>query len=184
MALAPGTHFVGPDRGTLRVHTYRDGMAQKIGHDLIFDVGDWEATVVVDDEGAPTAVALQADPRSLQVLEGRRGVKPLTDRDRDEIQTTIAEKILRGQSIGFESSGADLADGRLEVRGELTIAGRARSVSFELELSGDGRVIGTLPVIQSQWGIKPYRAFMGALKVRDDVEVVLDATLPSSEAPL
>ena len=60
------------------------------------------------------------------------------------------------------------------------MAGSSRSVSFELELSGDGRVTGTLPVIQSQWGIKPYRAFMGALKVRDDVEIVLDAYLPSS----
>jgi polyisoprenoid-binding protein YceI len=159
-------------------------MAQKVGHDLIINVGDWEATVVVDDWGAPTAVALQADPRSLQVLEGRRGAKPLTDRDRADIQTTIVEKILRGQSIVFESSGTELADGRLQVRGELTIAGSARSVTVELELSRDGRVIGTLRVIQSQWGIKPYRAFMGALKVRDDVEVVLDANLPSSEAPL
>jgi hypothetical protein len=35
-----------------------------------------------------------------------------------------------------------------------------------------------LPVTQSEWGIKPYRALMGALKVRDTVEVVLDASLP------
>jgi hypothetical protein len=33
-------------------------------------------------------------------------------------------------------------------------------------------------VTQSEWGIKPYRAFMGALKVRDTVEIVLDARLP------
>ena len=63
---------------------------------------------------------------------------------------------------------------------EQHVATCRRHRGLELELSGDGRVTGTLPVIQSQWGIKPYRAFMGALKVRDDVEIVLDAWLPSS----
>ena len=33
---------------------------------------------------------------------------------------------------------------------------------------------------QSEWGIKPYRGLMGALKVRDTIEVVLDVTLPST----
>jgi hypothetical protein len=32
---------------------------------------------------------------------------------------------------------------------------------------------------QSQFGIKPFKAFMGALKVRDDVEVELEVPLPS-----
>jgi polyisoprenoid-binding protein YceI len=39
MGLRPGTPTVAPDSGTLRVHTYREGMAQKVGHDLIIDVG-------------------------------------------------------------------------------------------------------------------------------------------------
>jgi hypothetical protein len=38
-------------------------------------------------------------------------------------------------------------------------------------------VTGTIPVTQTAWGIKPYRGLMGALKVRDDVEVVVDARL-------
>jgi hypothetical protein len=33
-------------------------------------------------------------------------------------------------------------------------------------------------VRQSDWGIKPYSALFGALKVRDEVEVSLDGTLP------
>jgi hypothetical protein len=32
-------------------------------------------------------------------------------------------------------------------------------------------------VTQSEWGIKPYRGMMGALKVRDTVEVVIDVAL-------
>jgi hypothetical protein len=34
-------------------------------------------------------------------------------------------------------------------------------------------------VTQSEWGIKPYKAMMGVLKVRDDVDIVLDVALPA-----
>jgi polyisoprenoid-binding protein YceI len=180
VALAQGTHELGPESGTLRVHTYREGMAQKIGHDLIIDVRQWQATVEIEAGGAPTAIVINVDSTSLEVREGLRGVKPLTDKDRAEIRSNIEQKVLSREPITFRSSAAELTDGRLAVRGELTIAGRSRPVAFELQLSDDGRLTGTLPVTQSEWGIKPYRAFMGALKVRDAVDVVLDVALPTS----
>jgi polyisoprenoid-binding protein YceI len=179
MALSPGTHNLGPDSGTMEVHTYREGLGKKVGHDLIIEVEQWEATVEVAPDGAPSAVTLEADARSLQIREGLHGVKPLSDKDRSEIRKNIDEKILGGQPISFRSSSVEGGEGRLTVQGELTIAGMTRPATFELDLAGDGRVSCTLPVIQSEFGIKPYRAFMGALKVRDDLEVVLDVRLPS-----
>ncbi len=164
----------------LQVRTYREGVAQKVGHDLIIDVERWEATAEVGEDGTLSAVRVNADPRSLRVREGLRGVRPLTDKDRADIRKTIDEKILRGQPIVFRSSVVDLADGALTVRGELDLAGTTRSTSFELDMAADGRIGGTLPVTQSEWGIKPYRGLMGALKVRDTIEVVIDVTVPSS----
>jgi len=179
MGLRPGTHEFGRDSGTLQVCTFREGVAQKIGHDLIIDVERWEAKVEVGHDGTPSAVRLEADARSLHVREGLHGVKPLSDKDRAEISKTIDEKILGGQPIAFRSIALERHDGRLTVQGDLTMAGTTRPASFEMDLTEDGRVSGTLPVTQSEWGIKPYRGFMGALKVRDTVEVVLDAALPS-----
>ena len=46
--------------------------------------------------------------------------------------------------------------------------------------TADGRVRGTVPVTQRYWGIKPYRGMMGALMVRDTIEIVLDVPLPSN----
>jgi hypothetical protein len=46
-------------------------------------------------------------------------------------------------------------------------------------VGADGRVTGTAQLLQSEWGIKPYRGLMGALKVRDSVEVVFDGVLPT-----
>jgi polyisoprenoid-binding protein YceI len=179
VALRAGSHTVGGDHGTLQVRTYREGVAQKVGHDLILEVEQWEATAEVREDGTLSAVQLEADARSLQVREGLRGLKPLTDKDRGDIRKTIDEKILGGLPIVFRSSAVEPGGGALTVRGELELAGTRRPASFELTAEAAGRVHGTLPVTQSDWGIKPYRGMMGALKVRDTVEVVLDVRLPA-----
>ncbi len=71
------------------------------------------------------------------------------------------------------------ADGPLLVDGRLTMAGETRPITAQLDVDADGRVSGTIPLVQSDWGIKPYRGLMGALKVRDGLEIVLDAHLPA-----
>ena len=147
-------------------------MAAKAGHDLILEVTRWDATV---DGRRYRAVELDADPRSIEVREGLRGVKPLTDRDRREIRKTIDAKVLGGEPIRFRSSDVrrDAPAASLTVEGELTMAGRTRPATVRLALE-DGALRGTISLTQSAWGIKPYRGLMGALKVRDDVEVVID----------
>ncbi|MBN1530134.1 MAG: YceI family protein [Thermoleophilaceae bacterium] len=179
MGFRAGTHRVGGDVGTLQVRTYREGLAQRAGHDLILDVAHWDAEAEVRGDGTLTAVRLEADPRSLEVREGLHGVKALTDRDRAGILRTIDERILAGRPIAFRSTAVEAGTGGLTVRGELELAGTRRPATFELSRAANGRLRGTLPVTQSEWGIKPYRGMMGTLKVRDTVEVVLDVPLPS-----
>ena len=38
----------GPDNASMHVHTYREGVAAKVGHDLIIEVTRWDATVGED----------------------------------------------------------------------------------------------------------------------------------------
>ena len=174
-----GTHNIGPANGSLQVKTYRAGMAQKAGHDLVIDVTSWSATVNVDGDSTFT-VELNADPTSLQVRDGQGGAKPLSDKDRQEIRKNIDNKVLKGQAITFRSTQASSnGAGPASMSGEVTMAGTTRPVTFELQIDPDGRVTGTVPLTQSEWGIKPYTALMGALKVRDDVEVLIDARLPA-----
>jgi polyisoprenoid-binding protein YceI len=159
---------LGPDNASLLVLTYREGVAAKVGHDLVLEVTRWEATV------EPDSVALEVDPRSLAVREGRRGVKPLTDRDRDEIRRNIEDKVLRGQPIAFRSRAVRREGAHLTVDGDLTIGATTRPIAARLDVEGE-RAAGTIPLTQSAWGIKPYRGLMGALKVRDELEVAIDA---------
>jgi polyisoprenoid-binding protein YceI len=178
MPVAPGTHELGPADGRIEVHTFREGIAQKVGHDLIMDLNDWRASVEVSPAGELESVAFEADPRSLSVREGLGGVKPLTDSDRAEIKGTIERKVLGTETISFNSDSIDTVGG-LTVRGRVQIAGHTRPESFELILGEDGRASGRISIVQSEFGIKPYRGLMGALKVRDEVEIGLDLRLPA-----
>jgi polyisoprenoid-binding protein YceI len=180
MALPTGTHELGPGNASLQVRTYREGVAAKAGHDLIIEVTRWDATVTVADEPAGWSIELNADPRSLEVREGLRGVKPLTDKDRVEIRKNIDGKILGGHPIRFRSGEVRPVDdgGALAVDGELQMAGASGPLTARLSVDEHGAVSGTIPLTQTAWGIKPYRGLMGALKVRDEVEIVVTAQLP------
>jgi len=154
-------------------------MAQKVGHDLVIDVTSWSATVTVDGDSQCT-VELNADPRSLEVSSGTGGAKALSDKDKADIRKNIDNKVLKGEAITFRCEGVSLnGAGTAPVSGEVAMAGTTRPVSFEVEIGADGQVKGNVPLKQSEWGIKPFTAMMGALKVKDEVEVVLDARLPT-----
>jgi polyisoprenoid-binding protein YceI len=140
----------------------------------VLEVTRWQATLDGD------RVTLTADPHSLRVREALHGVKPLTDRDREEILRTVDKKVLQGEPITFTGAVIEQGD-HLDVDGDLTIAGTRRRKRTGVTLAG-GRAIATIPLRQSEWDIEPYRGLMGALRVRDEVEVVLDVRLPQRPA--
>ena len=117
---------------------------------------------------------------SLVVREGTGGLKPLTDRDKREIAVT-ARKVLaadRHPEATFSAAGFAAAAGGGEISGTLTLAGRSRPIRLQVSESGSGSYQATASVVQTQFGIKPYSGFLGALKVRDAVEVRAEVALP------
>ena len=176
MAIEAGTHRLGPDNATLSVHTKRKGAAAKAGHDLVIHVTSWEGTLEVGDDPAATRIALRADATSLRVQTGTGGVQALGDDDKANIHQTIDDEVLKRQDISFRSTAVEAeGDGaRLRVTGDLTLAGTTHPVEFDLVVDDAGKLSGTAVITQSLWGMKPYSALFGALKVADDVEIVLD----------
>ena len=169
-------YTLGPEDGILSVRTSRTGAVAKAGHDLLIHVTEWTATL---DTGDDPSLSLDADATSLRVREGTGGIKPLGEDDHANIETTIDDEVLKRGDVRFRSTRVDAQDDRLAVEGDLTLAGTTRPVAFELALE-DGRVRGEAVVRQTQWGMKPYTALFGALKVADDVRVGIDARLPQS----
>jgi hypothetical protein len=166
------SHVFGPENASLTVRTKRTGAASKAGHDLLIEVTAWSATL---DPDADPALTLTADSRSLRVLEGSGGIQALGEDDKAGIEQTIDEEVLTGTAIEFRSSMVELgSDGSGTVDGELELAGRRHPVTVELTVAEDGRLTGSATVRQSDWGMKPYSALFGTLKVADEVEVQVD----------
>lgn len=188
MALSPGTYTLTPAGGTVLIHTGREGMAARVGHDLVLEVTSWTATVTVDGEDVTrSTVAASFDAGSIEVREGTGGATPLSDRDRGDIRKSLAEKVLKSSSnpeITLRSTGVETGEGgALDVVADLTILGVTRPVRFQLATeAGDGisRLTGRIPLVQSTWGIKPYSAMLGALKVPDRIEVSVDLRIPTA----
>jgi superoxide dismutase, Fe-Mn family len=180
VSIPTGTYRLGPGTGTLSVRTGRVGAAAKAGHDLLLHVTVWQATLEIGEE---IAIVLAADATSLRVREGTGGMQALGDDDMANIEETIDAEILKRQGIEFRSTEVHAADaGRLGVQGELTLVGTTRPVAFDLVVGTDGRLRGSAVLTQSNWGMTPYSALFGALQVADEVEVAIDAGLPSTVA--
>jgi polyisoprenoid-binding protein YceI len=181
MAVQAGRQQFGPERGRIVLLTTRDGLAAQAGHDLTIEVTQWSAELEVADDLTPAALTVRVDMNSLVVREGKGGVKPLTDRDRREIAVT-ARKLLRADRFPeatFTASGFDQgAGGNGAVRGTLSLAGSDRPVRLEVAVNGNGGFHATGSVRQSDFGIKPYTAFLGVLKVSDAVGIAVDVGLP------
>jgi polyisoprenoid-binding protein YceI len=179
MAIAPGHYTLGPNDATLTVRTRKAGAASKAGHNLRIEVTSWRATLDVAEDPAETAMALTADARSLRVREGTGGMQALGDDDMKNIEQTIDDEVLEGSAIEFRSRRVEPGpNGALSVEGDLDLAGTSRPVTFALSTEDDGRVTGSARIKQTEWGIKPYSALFGTLKVVDEVDVEIDGTLP------
>ena len=205
MAASTVTYRLGPDAGRVVISTTRAGLAARVGHDLTLDVTRWSADITVPvgapaetvpaetapGETAPAAVApdgdlsaatvtAELDLGSLVVREGTGGARPLSDSDRRDIESTM-RKILGGSggpaTAVFRSTRVIPAAAGGAIEGTLTLNGRSQPVRLQLTGPAPGRYRGTVTIVQSAFGIKPYTGFFGALKLRDEVVAEFEVDL-------
>ncbi|NDL56596.1 YceI family protein [Phytoactinopolyspora mesophila] len=186
MAISDGLYQIGPAAGRLLITTGRTGLGARAGHDLTLEPTGWQGSVVVNT-AEPKQSSVQVDVRAdtIEVLEGTGGVKPLTDSDRADIKHNIRSKVLYTDQypiITFRSTDIAGALDAFTIGGELTIRDTARHVVVQGSVADDGRVRAVAMVKQTEWGIKPYSAFLGALKLADDVKIEVDAVLSPDPA--
>jgi hypothetical protein len=166
----------------LRVWTYKEGLLSRVAHDLCIQATGVEGSVeVAEAEGGPRrlAVTVRFPTKGLRVQgqakDGR--VVPLKFSDHQEIERNLTgDSVLAAQRNPEVSYGGEgtLTDHGAQIDGSLTLAGQQRSLPLRAQVREDGdglRVEGEVRFLQSTFGIKPFRALMGALKLQDGVRV-------------
>ena len=179
-----GTYELGPGDGQVTVRTGRDGLAARAGHDLAIEITRWSARATVPDtaSGGIAAATLTAelDLGSLAVRQGTGGARPLTDRDRRDIQHTARKILGQAAEASFASarvipsSSASGASASGAIEGTLTLRGTSRPLRLQVTSPGPGHFRGSATVRQTDFGITPYSGFLGALKLKDEVAVEFD----------
>jgi polyisoprenoid-binding protein YceI len=172
MTPSPGQYEIGPGVGSVVITTSRQGFAAKVGHDLRIGFDRWSATV---QTGPESLVRARIELASFRVIDGTGGVAPLTDADRREITATALRLLDANAHPEATFVSGIISDGRAD--GRLTVRGVEAPVSLDItEIDGRWRATGS--VLQSAFGIAPYKAFFGALRLADRVGIEIDVRIP------
>lgn len=174
------TRTFGPGEARCEVRTFREGLLSPVAHDLVLEVTAFEIAV---DAAAPSVSAV-FDAASLRVTAALRGGAPahLSAADARKIEGITADEVLRARRAGpvrFTSTSVGERDGGYDVRGQLTVGGVTRPAALEVVRKG-GRLEAEVRIAQPEFGIRPYSALLGAIRVRPDV--LVRVSLPAAAA--
>ncbi len=169
---------------SIALYTFKEGLLSKLAHDLRLSVTKFEIRVRGNE------VTARLDPRSIRV-DGvmREGSKLYrnepSESDKSKIQQNMLSDVLRASDFGeirFVGSTPSV-EPPFTVNGELTLCGQTRPISALL-MQRDARLFADLEITPSQWGVKPYRALGGTLKVQDRIRIAIAADWPSADQEL
>jgi hypothetical protein len=159
----------------LQIYTFKEGLLSKLAHDLRLSLTRFHVTV------RGSTLTAKVDLGSLRVdgvvRNGRVEKAEPNPSDREKIQENAAKDVLQSR----EHPEARLT-GRIvgdvppfRIEGQLALHGETHPFSMVLNLR-DQRLVGEAELVPSTWGIKPYRALGGTLKVQDRVRVCVEAS--------
>ena len=161
------------DRVECHVFTFKEGVLSAVAHDLKIRVE--KPSLTLD----PSARTLQArfETNSLRVVcamrDGREDPSALSASDRHKIEETLRDEVLhtsRHPEVTARATWTSASSDRARVEGTLTLHGASRPFTSEARAEG-GRWVVEVRLHQPDFGIKPYSAMLGALKVKPDVIV-------------
>jgi hypothetical protein len=178
--------MVDGSRGACAVVAFREGAFSALGHDLKLQVTDF--TVEIGEDLAIRASCRTDSVRVVGVL--RNGDANSVDErqpspsDRQSIERNVAQDILeaeRYKQASFRSTKVEAAGDGYNVVGLLDLHGVVKEVRFTAQRKG-GRAVARITLNQPDFRIKPFRAMMGALRVKPEVLLEVSVPIPPGKA--
>lgn len=168
--------------GELQILTGVTGRASKMGHRLTIAMASWRADVQWSGK-QPVAAELVVDVDSLQVLSGEGGVTPLSGPEKGVVRSNALKALdaKKYPQITFRTDDITKTPAGYRLEGTVEIHGTSRPQTVDLSVEDSGGVwamSAEVPVVQTQFGVKPYSLFVGSLKVADEVNLRFTARHP------
>lgn len=156
------------------VFTFKEGLLSPIAHDLRIKITRFSIQV---DEAAGSLSAT-FDTASLRVdtpmKDGQENPSALSDGDKEKIAGQIRDDVLHSSKhpeARFQSRSLQKqADGSYIIEGDLTLHGTTKPISGRTSVVG-GKQQLDLALNQPDFGITPYKAMMGTLKIAPELKI-------------
>ncbi|HET6147074.1 MAG TPA: YceI family protein [Polyangia bacterium] len=159
-------------QGNVAVFTFKDGILARAAHDLALRFEQFD--IALDGETITASFPLSALRVMGPVEDGLVRADLHDAGKRREIEQAMHDDLLhsaRHPSARFSGRAIASPDG-FQVGGELELCGRSAPLSFSVRREGD-LYRARFEMQPSRWGIAPYRALLGAIKLKDTVRVEL-----------
>ena len=167
------------DYPVVRVFTFKEGLLSRFAHDLQMALTEFHLEF---SEGKLSGVfQTRAIVVEGAIREGKLDPKLLSAGDCKKILKNVRTEVLlsdRYPDARFEASVSSDDDG-IRLDGALTLIGRRVAIPTVRPVHVGNAWIAELHLTPSRWGIKPYRAMGGALKIQDRIKV--EVALPAAE---
>ncbi len=176
-AIEPVTYRLAPEQSKFTVQAFAEGLFSAFGHDPVISIREFAGEVkFVPETFADASLKITVDPNSLAVSNDAK------DKDRLEIERTMREEVLetgKFREIVFTSNNIAvnrLAQGRFRARiiGDLTLHGMTQKniwITAEATLDDASlRAQGNFSLKQTDFGIKPYSAAGGTIKLKNELK--------------
>ena len=166
----------------IHVYTFKAGLLARVAHDLRLRVERHELSL----QGGELRGYCDADSLTVEGVVTGRGLDSgvLSEADKRQILETMRTQILQTQRyprVELEAAvRVGAAQGTLDVRGSLRRRGQERPLQLQLKQDGD-RLSGAFELTPSEFGIPPYKALAGAIKLQDRVRVQVDLQLAGQD---
>jgi hypothetical protein len=171
----------------LSVRAYRDGPMQKLGHDHLITSDGLVGTIAL---GAPISQtrfelrvpleSLVVDDEAARAAAGGIFAAPVPQKDRDATRhNLLGEKLLdaaRQDSMRLTAESLSGDGGRYEARVRVSLAGHDSVVGAPFTVAIDGDRLeahAALRLTHADLGLEPFTVALGALRVREDIDVDL-----------
>jgi polyisoprenoid-binding protein YceI len=177
------TYRLVPEQSKFTVQAFAEGLFSAFGHDPVISIRQFTGEVrFVPETFVEASLKITVDPNSLGVSND------VKDKDRLEIERTMREEVLetaKFREIVFQSNNIAvnrLAQGRCRARiiGDLTLHGvTQKNIWITAEATLDDaslRAQGNFSLKQTDFGIKPYSAAGGTIKLKNELKFSFEIT--------
>ena len=178
----PRTYTIVPSESSFWVYVGKSGLFSGLAHNHEIGVKSFSGRVVVPAAGAGAgSLEMEVDAPSLEVLD-----KEPSEEDKKKIFNSMHNEVLESakyQKITFKSvSVSDVKQAGSDaysfvVNGDLSLHGVMKRIAVPVAATVTPqqlRATGKYTLKQTDYGIRPYSAAGGTIKVKDEVVVNFD----------